>query len=424
MFSIETIIGKWFLKEDGMFRPKILTTLFIVFCAFGCVNLDLANPDDESETDTDGGADTETGTGDGSDTDVDSDSDTDSDSDSATDSDSDSDSDADSDGDSDSDGDVDTECIDVVCDDPPDDECESPTSIFEYPDEGYCKDGDCYYDPVATPCNFPPVGFCTGDIAVFIYSTNGLCDHDAGACEYDGGIEECDDEISCTVDSCDEVSLCVFTPNDDACDDFNDCTDDSCDALSDCQFVNDDTNTCDDGDFCNGEESCSGGECNHTGNPCVDIDCEHGNCVDGKQECITTGCVDCDNDDDCNTGYKCSSNQCVEKCPNGYFLAATSNVCWYLGNTNQSCTAVCAGHGSYDNQTRDYAGSGGNATQCQNVLNLFSGSGSGSVEDIDCNTALGCLYDTDLNARRRCYSPTTTAGASYSYVKRPCACTE
>lgn len=53
------------------------------------------------------------------------------------------------------------------------------------------------------------------------------------------------------------------------CNDENPCTDDTC-LLNECQYTNNDENRCDDGLFCNGDDTCNAGSCtNHTGDPCI-----------------------------------------------------------------------------------------------------------------------------------------------------------
>ncbi|MCK5187632.1 MAG: LamG domain-containing protein, partial [Deltaproteobacteria bacterium] len=56
------------------------------------------------------------------------------------------------------------------------------------------------------------------------------------------------------------------------CDDSNLCTDDTC-VDYECQNTNN-TSACDDGLFCNGNDTCSGGSCSiHAGNPCPETEC-------------------------------------------------------------------------------------------------------------------------------------------------------
>jgi len=72
----------------------------------------------------------------------------------------------------------------------------------------------------------------------------------------------CDGAESCVAGSCLAGAPLV-------CNDSNPCTDDSCNPSSGCQFVNDNSNTCNDGQFCNGQETCSSGSCQSSGDPCA-----------------------------------------------------------------------------------------------------------------------------------------------------------
>jgi len=85
------------------------------------------------------------------------------------------------------------------------------------------------------------------------------CDPDAPGADEDGCVagldRECGDGIYCTVDTCDEENdECVHTPVDALCDDTVDCTIDTC-TLDGCVIAPNDE-FCNDGQYCNGEETC------------------------------------------------------------------------------------------------------------------------------------------------------------------------
>lgn len=71
----------------------------------------------------------------------------------------------------------------------------------------------------------------------------------------------CDGTESCIAGSCQTGTPLV-------CNDSNPCTDDSCNPSIGCQFVNDNTNSCNNGQFCDGQETCSSGSCQSSGDPC------------------------------------------------------------------------------------------------------------------------------------------------------------
>jgi len=43
-------------------------------------------------------------------------------------------------------------------------------------------------------------------------------------------------------------------------------------------------------------------------------------------------------------------------------------ICWYYGEENKSCEAVCSAHGGYSEATRDFAGSAGSQANCLKVF--------------------------------------------------------
>jgi hypothetical protein len=151
----------------------------------------------------------------------------------------------------------------TACGDPTADQCDNADS---------CLAGVCEPNWVAsgTPC----------DDGLFC-NENEACDG-AGACG-GGTPNPCGDGVGCTDDSCDEAAdACVNTPNDANCDDGEfcngaetcdalldcqagtppdvddgvGCTDDSCDEVNDVVVNTPNDANCDDGLFCNGAETC------------------------------------------------------------------------------------------------------------------------------------------------------------------------
>lgn len=101
---------------------------------------------------------------------------------------------------------------------------------------------------------------------------------------------------------------------------------------------------------------------------------------------------------------------------------AMGGYCWYFGESNQSCTAVCSSRGGYHEATRDYAGSGaGTDANCQALIDAFIGGLGGSVSATSCGfgAGFGCVFG---GGAVRCTSPQTTANASSSGAHRICAC--
>jgi hypothetical protein len=94
-----------------------------------------------------------------------------------------------------------------------------------------------------------------------------------------------------------------------------------------------------------------------------------------------------------------------------------ADACWYLGAAGQSCTAVCEGHGGYNEATNIYTGSGGNLAQCREVLDGLKAAYFQSQNTA--SGAYGCsIYAT--TATRWTFA--TTADASLPVIQRACAC--
>ncbi|MGZ3455242.1 MAG: hypothetical protein ACXVEF_36905 [Polyangiales bacterium] len=207
----------------------------------------------------------------------------------------------------------------TICNDGVDDDCDGKIDCLDPDcDTKSCEDGDrctggetCQKSACSggAPSSCDDGNACTDDSCdtaagcMHTNKTSGSCeDGDActdgdhcvdGKCTA-GGPTSCDDMNPCTDDSCDMSGGCVHTPNtatcsdgnactdgdvcaDGACkpgtakkcDDGNPCTDDSCDPASGCKKTNN-TLACDDGLFCNGTDTCSGGSCSaHAGTTCA-----------------------------------------------------------------------------------------------------------------------------------------------------------
>jgi hypothetical protein len=85
--------------------------------------------------------------------------------------------------------------------------------------------------------------------------------------------------------------------------------------------------SCDDGLYCNGADVCSGGECGHAGSPCSGTTAQCDEASDGCVQCLT--------DDQCNDGNVCTTDTCD-----------VSNLCVHR---NSSDGTPCLGGGTCSN---------------------------------------------------------------------------
>ena len=166
--------------------------------------------------------------------------------------------------------------ISVNCDDGvgcTDDSCnETSDSCDNVTNDGNCVDNGLFCDGDETcTANFPGSGCESSGDACPGQSCDEVNDT-CGACVVAG---DCDDGSICTgVETC-VLNACVAgTPLD--CNDNVGCTDDSCDPVDGCASVPDDLN-CDNGVFCDGEETCDVGfDCQADSNPCPGQSCNEG----------------------------------------------------------------------------------------------------------------------------------------------------
>jgi len=101
--------------------------------------------------------------------------------------------------------------------------------------QGHCTTGDstithtCDYINCNAQCDATHAckSYCMSNI--FFY--DGQCQENC-MCYYSQ--QNCDDQISCTIDSCDNVAGCSHTPDNSLCDDANPCTIDTCDVSKGC----------------------------------------------------------------------------------------------------------------------------------------------------------------------------------------------
>lgn len=125
----------------------------------------------------------------------------------------------------------------------------------------------------------------------------------------------CDDGLFCTVDDECTAGACSGSPR--ACDDENPCTTDACNEIDDKCDALDNTLACEDGVFCNGDDTCEGGSCSvHSGDPCPgadgDDDCAE-SCDEEAGACTGVDADEstCDDGNSCTKGDACAGGTCV-----------------------------------------------------------------------------------------------------------------
>ena len=196
-----------------------------------------------------------------------------------------------------------------------------------------CDDGasngtticDCALD-----CTFPSTATACDDLDAC--TAGDLCDG-VGAC-VPGTPLDPDDGVTCTVDSCDPITGVAQVATDSLCDDNDVCTgSETCDAVLDCQAgtplnaddgvtctvdscdpitgianVANDTN-CDDGQFCNGSETCDPVlDCQSGAPPFVDdgVFCTVDSCNEATDSAVNAPSdLLCDNDRSCDGAETC-----------------------------------------------------------------------------------------------------------------------
>ena len=144
----------------------------------------------------------------------------------------------------------------------------------------------------------------------------------AGTCSQHAG-DPCLGGAEC-VDTCDEQSDSCNTPASTPCTgDGNVCTDNVCDGSGNCTAVNN-TGSCDDGVFCNGTDTCSGGSCSmHAGDPCLGGPECAGTCNEAADTCnapsgtLCTGDGNVCTDDACNGAGVCMATNNTSPCSDG-----------------------------------------------------------------------------------------------------------
>lgn len=166
--------------------------------------------------------------------------------------------------------------------------------VGEQCDDGNVNNGDC----CSATCNHEPNG-STCDDDLFC---NGVGTCSNGNCDQDG--DPCVGQPAC-LSNCNEIANNCLAAADTPCeDDDNGCTDDLCDGAGACTHLPN-TDGCDDGKWCNGQDTCNDGKCaKHQGDPCVPPCAVR--CLEDQDECLIDAGATCDDENECTRNDKCS----------------------------------------------------------------------------------------------------------------------
>jgi len=232
---------------------------------------------------------------------------------------------------------------------------------------------------------------------------DGIYCNGAEACVDDacstGTAVDCNDGVACTVDTCNEsADACDNTPDNGICDDGQWCNGaETCDAVSGCQAG---TTPCtDDGLFCNGTESCDeeSDQCLHTGDPCADgNDCTDDLCIETidtcRNLCNATGYGDpCCEDDACAAEAACEAPVCNDQDGDGFGSPAEPSC----PDTRADC----------DNDSSD------DPAECDTcTCGVSACAGCARCIHPDADEFTGDAYDSNCNGDMDCFIATATFG--------------
>ena len=260
-----------------------------------------------------------------------------------------------------------------------------------------CLETECNTCQEATDSCFDVAGtLCTDD-------GNGCTDDEcdgAGACAHPANTAPCDDGLYCNgTDTCSGGSCSTHTGTPcletecntcqeatDSCfdvagtlctDDGNGCTNDTCDGAGACIHPAN-TAPCNDGLYCNGADTCSGGNCSaHTGSPCLETECN--TCQEATDSCFDPSGTVCTDD-----GNECTDDECDG-----------AGVCAHLDNTGLCddglyCTQIDECQGGlcigWDDPCTDNGAYCDGLEYCQEEIGTFACNSTGNP----CDAALLC----------------------------------
>lgn len=213
--------------------------------------------------------------------------------------------------------------------------------------------------------------------------------------------EECDDGNASAGDCC--SAICGFESNGALCaGDGNDCTDDRCDGSGTCTHPANSAG-CDDGEFCNGPDSCSAGACTvHDGDPCVGSEACADTCNEIADNCFVAAETPCADDADI-----CTADQCDG-----------TGSCEHSARVEEDCDILCSVAFKLADTTTQLG-----ALQWEVGYADAPGDFAGAAKDVDCIAANGAAGSFFENSGTQTLTAEVTAaeGLSDAQVLASCA---
>ncbi len=223
-------------------------------------------------------------------------------------------------------------------------------------DEIACTDDSC---EEGVGCkNLPVDANCSDGLDC----TDGVCDLEAGGCVFVAHDERCGDTVGCTDDRCDLSEGCVHDPNNTLCDDGIGCTTNLCQAATGCTYPPDHSQ-CSAADLCDpdgfGADAATG-------------------CAP-RPECANDG--ECDDEDYCNGPEACVNGFCQPGAPINCddSVACTTDVC---NEVAESCDHTPVNASCSDQNV------------CNGIETCVVGVGCAPGTPLNCNDSIECTEDS------------------------------
>lgn len=281
-----------------------------------------------------------------------------------------------------------------------------------------CQDGDA----CSSQDTCDQYGVCAGNAD----SPNGTpCDDG----QYCNGTESCTDGLCGTpsgnpcpgteCNTCQEdTDTCFDAPGTACTAGGNVCLTSQCDGSGTCSGVPN-SNSCNDGVFCNGSDTCAGGTCSqHAGNPCLTGGECSNVCDEAGDTCnlpMGTACTTDANactDDECNGVGACTHANNADPCEDGVFCNGPDTCA--AGSCSQHAGDPC---GDGVDCTDDVCNEG--ADNCSNTANdancddgLFCNGGESCSIDDDCQAGTSPCDDDNSCTTDDCTEATDTCSTS------------